>query len=282
MKSMEGTSNPGPVGPHGAHIIVVGNEKGGTGKTTTAIHLTVALLRTGYRVGTIDLDSRQASFSRFLENRTKYAERRQSNLPLPIHRKLQLSDHHTEAESYAGAQIQMALEELPDLDFIVIDTPGSDSPLSRLAHEYADILITPLNDSFPDIEVLAQVDHENHAVLAPSIYCKMVWEFHNRRVVKGRPPMDWIVMRNRLTHINARNKRDITRLLEQLADRIGFRLAPGFGERVVFRELFPMGLTLLDMPKRSDNGRVNPSHVAARGELSNLLQVIGLPEPIFA
>lgn len=143
-------------------------------------------------------------------------------------------------------------------------------------------MITPLNDSFLDIDVLAQVDHEKRAVLAPSIYCQMVWEFHNRRVVRGRPPMDWIVMRNRLTHIDARNKRDITRLLEQLADRMGFRLAPGFGERVVFRELFPMGLTLLDLPRNGPDGRVNNSHLAARNEVRDLLEVIGLPEPVFA
>ncbi len=277
---MEGTSTPEPAEADQAHIIVVGNEKGGTGKTTTAIHVAMALLRAGYRVGSVDLDCRQATFSRFIENRMNYAKDAGQDLPVPVHRRLQLSDHPTEAD--AGAQLQLAIEGLPELDFVIIDTPGSDSPLSRLGHEYADTLITPLNDSFLDIDVLARIDVEKRAVLAPSIYSQMVWEFHNRRVVKGRAPMDWIVMRNRLTHINARNKRDITRLLEQLADRIGFRLAPGFGERVVFRELFPMGLTMFDIPKSSAVRRMNNSHAAARQEVMDLLQVIGVPELSFA
>ncbi len=275
---MEGSSNANSADARPAHIIVVGNEKGGTGKTTTAIHVAVALLRAGYRVGSIDLDSRQASFSRFIENRTKFALKTANDLPTPVHRRLRLADHHTGADAYAGAQLQMALDGLRELDFVVIDTPGSDSPLSRLGHENADTLITPLNDSYLDIDVLAQIDHEKRAVLAPSIYCQMVWEFHNRRIIKGRSPIDWIVMRNRLAHIDARNKRDITRLLEQLAERIGFRLAPGFGERVVFRELFPMGLTMLDLPYiQSDTPiPVNSSHMAARGEVLDLLQTIGL------
>ena len=42
-----------------AHVVVLGNEKGGSGKSTTAFHIAVALLKAGQRVATIDLDCRQ-------------------------------------------------------------------------------------------------------------------------------------------------------------------------------------------------------------------------------
>jgi chromosome partitioning protein len=147
-----------------------------------------------------------------------------------------------------------------------------------LAHENADTLITPINDSFLDIDVLAQIDRRRREVLAPSTYSQMVWEQNNRRVLAGRPPIDWVVMRNRLSHIEARNKREIADLLIQLARRIGFRLAPGFGERVVFRELFLQGLTLLDLPEEAPGLAPNPSHLAGRAEIRALLQTIGLSE----
>ena len=163
-------------------------------------------------------------------------------------------------------------------NFIVIDTPGSDSYLSRLAHENADTLITPLNDSFLDIDMLAQIDRKRREVLAPSTYSQMVWEQNNRRVLAGQPPIDWVVMRNRLTHIEARNKREIADLLVQLARRIGFRIAPGFGERVVFREMFLNGLTLMDLPEDPPGLPANPSHVSARQEIRALLETIGVME----
>jgi chromosome partitioning protein len=105
----------------------------------------------------------------------------------------------------------------------------------------------------------------------------MVWEQKKRRALTDGGSIDWIVMRNRLASLDARNKRRIGKLVEELARRIGFRLAPGFSERVVFRELFPRGLTLLDL---ADAGTaLTLSHVAARQELRGLLDVIGLPKP---
>ena len=58
-----------------AHVVVLGNEKGGSGKSTTALHVAVALLKAGQRVATIDLDSRQKSFTRYIENRRAWAQR---------------------------------------------------------------------------------------------------------------------------------------------------------------------------------------------------------------
>ncbi len=276
----EGRPGGGP-GEGRPYIIVIGNEKGGSGKSTTAMHLIVALIKLGFKLGSIDLDARQSSLSRYIANRREYAEETGEALETPSHRSVPRStrETRTEAEAEERARLRDAFADLAECDFVVVDTPGSDAYLSRLAHEHADTLITPINDSFLDIDVLARIDRRHRAVLAPSSYSQMVWEQNNRRVLAGQSPIDWVVMRNRLSHIEARNKREIAGLLAQLARRIGFRLAPGFGERVVFRELFLKGLTILDLPEAERGGpSPNPSHLAGRAEISALLQTIGLHE----
>ena len=262
------------------YIIVLGNEKGGTGKSTTAMHLIVALLKVGFKVGSIDLDDRQGSLTRYVANRTGYTEETGESLVMPVHRHIARAraEGKAQGETQERSNLRQACAEMAHCNFIVIDTPGGDSYLSRLAHENADTLITPLNDSFLDIDMLAQIDRKRREVLAPSSYSQMVWEQNNRRVLASRPPIDWVVMRNRLTHIEARNKREIADLLVQLARRIGFRMAPGFGERVVFREMFLNGLTLLDLPEEPPGLPPNPSHVSARQEIRALLETIGLME----
>ncbi len=262
------------------YVIVLGNEKGGSGKSTTAMHLIVSLLREGARVGSIDLDARQGSLSRYVENRRIFAQETGMDLSLPEHRRLYRSEAETvkEIEAEEQARLKAALAELSDSDFIVIDTPGSDNSLSRFGHAEADTLITPMNDSFLDLDLLARFDREGEKILAPSIYSQMVWEQRQTRARLGRQPLDWVVTRNRLSHIDARNKRAIADLLAQLSKRIGFRLAPGFGERVIFRELFPKGLTLLDLREEGSTVSMTMSHVAARQELRGLLQAIDLPE----
>jgi chromosome partitioning protein len=275
-------SDPGDGQPY---VIVLGNEKGGTGKSTTAMHLIVALAKLNFRLGSIDLDARQSSLSRYIANRREYAEESGAALEMPMHRSVLVSacETRSEAEAEERARLRRTFTDLAACDFIVIDTPGSDAHLSHLAHEHADTLITPINDSFLDIDVLAQIDRRRREVLAPSRYSQMVWEHNNRRVLAGRPPIDWIVMRNRLSHVEARNKREIAGVLDQLAQRIGFRLAPGFGERVVYRELFLKGLTILDLPQVESAGLPpNPSHLAGRAEIRELLRTIGLHEAVDA
>jgi chromosome partitioning protein len=261
------------------HILVLGNEKGGSGKSTTGMHLIVALLKRGFRVGSIDLDARQGSLSRLIENRVAFAESSGRPLELPEHRRVFSSEAEVRsAARYEERQaLDDALESLAACHYIVIDTPGSDSYLSRLGHTCADTLVTPLNDSFLDLDLLARIDHEGKRVMSPSLYSQMVWEQRQQRAAANLAPIDWVVMRNRLSHIDARNKREIGALLEQLGKRIGFRLAPGFGERVIFRELFPTGLTLLDLRDEDVGVQLNMSHVAARQEVRALLQAIGLP-----
>ena len=270
-------------GPKGAagrrfrrpHVVVLGNEKGGSGKSTTAMHLIVALLREGYKVGSLDLDARQGSLSRFIANRAE------NGLELPMSRHVRLEQSSLDSVAAAREEekqrFDATLAQMADCDFVVIDTPGSDSNLSRLGHARADTLVTPLNDSFLDLDLLARVDSEGLKIRGPSTYAEMVWEQKKRRALTDGGSIDWIVMRNRLASLDARNKRRIGKLVEDLARRIGFRLAPGFSERVVFRELFPRGLTLLDL---ADAGTaLTLSHVAARQELRGLLDVIGLPKP---
>lgn len=271
--------------PHVArpHVIVLGNEKGGSGKSTTAVHLTVALLRQGFSVGCLDLDPRQSTLTRYLDNRRAFLRDRGIELPMPVYQKIVRS----QAPDRAGAEAEetqafgIARAELGPVDYLVVDTPGSDSFLARLGHSHADTLITPLNDSYLDLDLLArlELDGDEHCILGPSHYSQMVWEQRQRRAAAGRRPFDWIVMRNRLSHINARSKQEIADLLEVMAERFHFRVAAGFGERVIFRDLFPNGLTLLDLRDPGMNVSLSLSHVAARQEIRSLMQTIGLPGP---
>ncbi|WP_022729248.1 division plane positioning ATPase MipZ [Fodinicurvata sediminis] len=261
-----------------ARYIVLGNEKGGSGKSTTAMHLAVALIHAGRKVGIIDLDARQGTLSRYVENRAAFVESEGLPLEVPPLEKVLGStlDRREEARADEEERLNAAVERLQDCDCLVIDTPGSDSHLSRLGHILADILISPLNDSFIDLDLLARLDAQGRKILGPSIYSQMVWEQRQKRARQGGRPVDWVVMRNRLSHLDARNKQRIGQLLDELSQRIGFRLAPGFGERVIFRELFPQGLTLLDL--RETHSSLTMSHVAARQEVRELLRTIGVTQ----
>ena len=263
-----------------AHIIVVGNAKGGSGKSTTAIHLAVALMGLGRTVASIDLDLRQGSLTRYIENRRAYAQRHHRDLPMPEHRGLGQSSYahrraaRVEEEERLGVLIEGLL---PAFQVIIIDTPGSDSALSRFGHTRADTLVTPLNDSFVDLDVLARVDPESLRVIGPSQYAEMVWRQKIKRAKRGQRATDWIVMRNRLSSLNARNKRVMADVLDQLSGRIGFRLAPGLGERVVYRELFLEGLTVMDLGGVAGGLPLTLSHVAARQEVRALVAALNLP-----
>jgi len=267
-------------GGFGPFRIVLGNEKGGTGKSTTAMHLAVALLRLGYRVGSIDLDGRQGTLSRYLANRRTLAQSVGGDVPMPLHRRIARSTaaDRNAAEREDQARLAEAMTELGDRQVVVIDTPGGDSHLGRLGHAQADMLITPINDTLLDVDILAHIDPAKREVRAPSAYCEMIWKLNQQRSARGREPIDWIVMRNRLTHIDAHNKRAVADLLEQLAKRLGFRLAAGFGERVIFHELFLTGLTVLDLPDDRLRGWSNLSLSHARREIDGLLAAIGVPE----
>jgi chromosome partitioning protein len=263
-------------------VIVLGNEKGGSGKSTTAIHIIVALLREGYRVGAMDLDARQGTLAGTLAARREFVESKQVALPLPefiaVHRSG--LDNRLEAEAEERARFDEAFNALAgNCDIVVIDCPGADTYLSRYGHSHADTLITPINDSFVDFSMLAKVDPENHDIVKPSIYSEMVWEARKNRFAMDRGKIDWIVMRNRLAGSEARNKRDVGESLDSLAKRIGFRTLKGFGERVIFRELYLQGLTLMDVREANIGIAMGMSHVAARTEVRALVNAIKKPAP---
>ncbi|HWA29567.1 MAG TPA: division plane positioning ATPase MipZ [Rhizomicrobium sp.] len=264
----------------GAHIIVFGNEKGGSGKTTAAMHIAVSLARMGKRVAAIDLDSRQRSFTRQLENRAAFRERTGVDIPIPESHvvprsNLKSLDEGAEEEARKFADILADVETRHD--FVIIDTPGSDTQLSRIGHAAADTLVTPMNDSFVDFDLLARIDPQTLEIKQPSVYSDFVWDCRKKRLMARKPALEWIVMRNRISSTDTRNKRRLSGVLDKLAERISFRVAPGFGERIIFRELFPHGLTMMDLPQKALGISLSMSHVAARQEVRELLQTLKLP-----
>lgn len=257
---------------NGPHRIVFANEKGGTGKSTTAVHVAVALSYQGARVAAIDLDSRQRTMHRYLENRAETMRRRSIALPTATF------------EVFGGddaGELDALTERLGQAhDFIVFDTPGRDDPLARHVATRADTLVTPLNDSFVDFDLIGQVDAETFKVRRLSFYAELIWEARKKRAMAtikdARREMDWVVVRNRTGYTEARNQKRIDQALTELSKRVGFRVASGLSERVIYRELFPSGLTLLD---KGQLGELGTSHLVARQELRTLVAGLNLPVP---
>lgn len=251
--------------------ITFANEKGGTGKSTTAVHVAVALAYRGARVAAIDLDPRQATLYRYFENRSETQKRRGVDLPTAT------------CEIFRGDTVE-ELEEMADrlgqnADFLIFDTPGRDDPFARHAATEADTLVTPLNDSFVDFDLIGQVDAETFKVRKLSFYAELIWEARLKRsraqIDENRREMDWVVVRNRTHHVEARNKLRLDKALSELSKRVGFRIANGLSERVIYRELFPSGLTLLD---KGQLGELGTSHLVARQELRSLIAGLALPK----
>ena len=267
--------------PRTAHVIVLGNEKGGSGKSTTAMHIAVSLLKAGQRVATIDLDSRQKTFTHYVENRRDCAKRSGVALGVPDHyavaRGQGVRVDENEAAEFAG--FAAAINEVEHShDFVVVDTPGNDTYLMRLAHSMADTLVTPLNDSFLDFDVLGTLDAATFEVTGVGHYAQMVrYARRQRRIVDGGLT-DWIVVRNRLALLGSRNKKLVGESLDRLGLRLGFRATEGFSERVVFREFFPLGLTALDdLDEATLGAKPNLSHLTARQEVRRLIEELKLP-----
>lgn len=262
------------------HVFVVGNEKGGSGKTTCSMHLIIGLLEKGYKIASIDADPRQQSLTRYINNRKAYNKNNPANgVAMPLHYHLQesLNRNIDEKELEEKRQFEQIFTQSKNHgDYIVIDTLGSHTHFSKLAHSYANTVITPINDSFLDLDVIAKIEGDNLDSLKPSIYSQMLWEQKMERAARDCESIDWVVVRNRLSNLDSHNKRNVCEALEKLSKRISFRIAPGFSERVIFRELFPQGLTLHDLTKANYSKTFNISHVAARQELRSFLDCLGI------
>jgi chromosome partitioning protein len=262
-----------------ARVIVVGNEKGGSGKSTVAMHIAIALIKSGQGVATVDLDTRQRSFTRHIENRRAWAKQVGRELDIPVHVCFGKLDYPTAEEEAAGAKaLGETVETLAGrYGVVVIDTPGHDDYLTRVAHSLADTLITPLNDSFVDLDVLGTVDPETFRITGTSHYADMVEEARGRRRKLYQAATDWIVLRNRLSTLGSRNKRLVGEALQQLSQRLHFRSVEGLAERVIFREFHPRGLTAVDdLDELTLGTRPTMSHITARLEMLKLLTTIGL------
>jgi chromosome partitioning protein len=262
-----------------SRVIVVGNEKGGAGKSTIAIHLAVGLMHAGRSVAVIDLDVRQQSMGRFFANRRTWAEASNATLPMPVDfglgadaAKLSLSQP---VETMARFETVFS-ESLEAAELVVIDTPGGDTALSRAAHGRADVIVTPMNDSFVDFDLLGHVDPVTLNLDKPSIYSETVWESRKLKAAARGSSIDWVVLRNRLATTEARNRKRLEERMAALAKRVGFRIGPGLRDRVIYRELFPFGLTIADLSPSVRPVPVSLSHVAARQELRALVQALGL------
>ena len=243
-------------------VIVVGNEKGGAGKSTIATHLAVALLHEGARVAVLDLDVRQQSTAHFFANRERWIAANNVGLPQP--------------QRLDGDAVDAALATAGGYDFVVIDTPGADTEPARLAHRRADLLVTPMNDSFVDFEVLGVVDPLTLDLVRASHYSELVWEARKQKAADRGRALDWVVLRNRLASADPRNRRRVDERVKTLSRRVGFRTLAGLHDRVIYRELFPFGLTVSDLGPQVRPVPVSIGHIAARQELRMLMVDLGL------
>jgi chromosome partitioning protein len=253
-----------------AHVIVVGNEKGGVGKSTVATHLAVALMHEGAAVAVADLDHRQRSTDHFLANRDAWAKAQGVTLVQPEARLCPVALDDLEAALDVAA------------DFLIVDTPGADTEISRAIHRAADLIVTPMNDSFVDLGVLGVVDPVTLDVLRPSLYAESVWNARKARAAQGGRSIDWVILRNRLAPVEARNRRRVDEKLAALARRTGFRDVAGLRDRVIYRELYPFGLTVSDLARGVRPIPVSMGHIVARQELRRLLYELGVTPQLAA
>ncbi len=265
----------------GAHVIVLGNEKGGSGKSTTAFHLAIFLLYKGYKVATIDVDSRQRTLTKYVNNRLNWCHKMNLDIVQPEHYHLPIarSDSIRENDKEEFELFRNCVVKTEQrADFLIIDTPGFDTHLTRLSHSLADTLITPLNDSLIDLDVMARLDPKTGDPIELGHYSRLVQRARKERMVIDGRTIDWILVRNRLSMLSSRNSRFINSGLEKLALRMGARLANGISDRVIFKSLFPIGMTVFDRVDSDFLGSISAkSQQNVQNEYALLVEALKLP-----
>jgi chromosome partitioning protein len=235
-------------------------------------------MKAGNSVASIDLDSRQRSFTHYIDNRLTWARKRGLELLTPTHVCFDEDAEFSTAEHLQAAQDELAktIDRLAENHrYIVIDTAGHNQLLSQYVHARADTLLTPLNDSFVDLDVLGSVDPDSLAIAGISHYAMTVDNARKQRQLDGKPETDWIVLRNRLSMLTSRNKAAVGAALRDLSQQLGFRYIEGLAERVVFREFYPRGVTALDELNEATLGsRPTMSHLSAQLEVQSLLRAL--------
>lgn len=262
-----------------ASVIVIGNEKGGAGKSTIAIHTAVALMHGKASVAVMDLDLRQQTLGHFFRSRRTWLDANEVEAPMPAEAPVAF-----DAPSLVGAGEAEAVGRFHEAfdaarecaDFLIIDTPGSDTAISRAAHAVADLIVTPMNDSFVDFDMLGEVDPVTLELKRHSVYAESVWNSRKARAASDRKMIDWVVLRNRLASTEARNRKRLDERVNALSRKVGFRIGPGLRDRVIYRELYPFGLTIADLSPKIRPVAMSLQHVAARQELRAVMAALGL------
>ncbi len=257
-----------------AHVIVISNEKGGTGKSTVSMHLAIKLMQENFKVAVVDTDGRQGTLTHYIENRKRFCKESGISLPVPelltispVEKIEQVGEHQKEAASLIAAL-------LPEFDAVIIDTPGNKNYLFETAHQFADTLITPISDSLIDLNVISEIDFTRPEERHAGRYAQYIWDVKKQLAQRGHPMLNWIVVGNKVSALNSRNKNQVFGYLEKAAKTYGFRVAPAIRDRVIYKELFLQGLTVLDLNHQALKCRLSVSHIAAKQEIRSLAEFI--------
>ncbi len=133
----------------GVRVIVVVNEKGGSGKSTVAIHVAVALIRSGQSVATIDLDASQRSFTQYIDNRLAWSRQRGIALPTPAH--VCIDDDSETAEGDAGpARLMNTLAQLAQTRSRHARSRQRSGPAGALAGRHFGHATSPVSAATPE------------------------------------------------------------------------------------------------------------------------------------